>query len=278
VDCPLKVLLTGANGLLGSSFQAHAPGHWQLLCRGKTELDIRDLQAIRKELAASQPQVLINCAAYTQVDQAESEVDSAMVLNATAPGLLAQATAEAGIPLVHISTDFVFDGAKTEAYRESDAVGPLSVYGHTKRIGENAVRAANPDHLVVRTAWLYGDRPPGFPHLLLRLADRGRLKVVTDQRGSPTYAPHLVLAIVAALESGARGTLHLAGSGACTRWEWAQTLMKAAQIDIPIDTATSADFPTPAERPANSVLGSEHTSGVGLPDWQDGVQAFVDRR
>jgi dTDP-4-dehydrorhamnose reductase len=274
----VKVLLAGANGLLGSTFQEHAPAHWELLCRGKTELDVCDLQGIRDELASSQADVLINCAAYTQVDQAESEVDSAMVLNATAPGLLAQATAEVGIPLVHISTDFVFDGAKTEAYRESDGTGPLSVYGHTKRIGENAVRAANPDHLVVRTAWLYGDRAPGFPHLLLRLAVRGRLKVVTDQKGSPTYAPHLVAGIVAALESGARGTIHLAGSGACTRWEWAHALMKAVQIDIPIDTATSADFPTPAERPANSVLDSEHACGVRLPDWQEGVQDFVDRR
>lgn len=273
----MKVLLTGANGLLGSAFKAHAPAHWELFACGKSDLDIRDLKAIRNKLDPTQAQVLINCAAYTQVDLAESEVDAAMVLNGTAPGLLAQASAEAGIPLVHISTDFVFDGAQPDAYTESCETAPLSVYGHTKRIGENAVRAANPDHLIVRTAWLYGDRPPGFPHLLLRLAEGGRLKVVTDQRGSPTYAPHLVAAIVSALDAGARGTIHLAGSGACTRWEWAHALMASVGIEIPIDTAISADFPTPAERPANSVLSSEHGCGVVLPDWREGLQAFSEK-
>jgi dTDP-4-dehydrorhamnose reductase len=278
MDFTVKLLLTGANGLLGSTFQQHAPDEWELLCRGKAELDIRDLNAIRNEIERTGAQVLINCAAYTQVDLAESEVDAAMVLNGTAPGLLAQATAEAGIPLVHISTDFVFDGAQPGAYTESCETGPLSVYGHTKRIGENAVRAANPDHLIVRTAWLYGDRAPGFPHLLLRLAKNGRLRVVTDQTGSPTYAPHLVLGIVAALESGARGTIHLAGGGACTRWEWAHALMAAVGIELPIDTAISADFPTPAKRPANSVLSSEHGSAIVLPDWQVGIRDFVAQR
>ena len=278
MDRALKVLLTGANGLLGSTFQAHVPAHWHLECRDKTGLDIRDEAAVRAELALLQPDLLLNCAAYTQVDLAETEVDAAMTLNATAAGVLAQATESLGIPLVHISTDFVFDGKTDTAYAESHPTAPLSVYGHTKRIGENAVRTANPNHLIVRTAWLYGDRPPGFPHLLLRLAERGRLKVVTDQVGSPTYAPHLVAGIVAAVEAGARGTLHLAGSGECTRWTWAETLMQACDISIPIDTARSSDFPTPAQRPARSVLVSEHPSGIQLPPWQDGIRDFVARR
>jgi dTDP-4-dehydrorhamnose reductase len=274
----MKVLITGAHGLLGSTFQAHAPDDWTLLCHDKDSLDITDADALSASLDRLQPELLINCAAYTQVDQAESEVDAAMELNGTAPGLLAAATARAGIPLVHLSTDFVFDGKKDAAYLESDATAPLSVYGHTKRIGEEAVREAAPDHLIVRTAWLYGDRPPGFPHLLLRLAERGRLKVVTDQVGSPTYAPHLVHGIVAAVQAGARGTLHLAGAGSTTRWAWAEQLMKAAGFHIPIDEATSADFPTPAARPASSVLGSAHPSAIGLPTWQEGLQDFVAQR
>jgi len=263
---------------LGSTFQQHAPPDWSLVCHDKDTLDITDPTAIQEALARESPDVLVNCAAYTQVDQAESEVDAAMVLNGTASGLLAAATAAVGIPLVHISTDFVFDGKKQGAYTEAEATAPLSVYGHTKRIGEEAVRERNPDHLIVRTAWLYGDRAPGFPHLLIRLADRGRLKVVTDQVGSPTYAPHLVQGIVAALEHKARGTLHLAGTGSCSRWEWAEHLMRCMKQSVPIDEATSADFPTPAERPASSILVSNHACGIRLPDWKQGVEDFVRKR
>ena len=273
----MKALLTGAQGLLGSTFQQHCPPQWNLIACGHSDLDILDPSAIQSALQHHQPELLINCAAYTAVDQAETEVDLAMQLNATGPSLLAKHTAEAGIPIVHISTDFVFNGEKRDAYCETDPLAPLSVYGHTKAIGERFIRQNNPEHLIVRTAWLYGDRAPGFPHLLLRLAERGTLRVVTDQRGSPTYAPHLVSGLVQAVEQQCRGTLHLAGSGSATRYEWAQFLMQQFDTNVRVDPAVAADFPTPARRPENSVLESDHPSSIQLPHWHQGVQHFAER-
>lgn len=272
----MRALIAGAGGLLGEALQLARPSDWELIALRRSELDIVDPMATQAAIERHQPDVLVNCAAYTAVDDAETEVDCALAANATGPAHLARATASADIPLVHVSTDFVFDGAKATAYTESDPVSPLSVYGHTKAIGERAVRQHQPNHLIVRTAWLYGTRPPGFPHLLRRLSERGELRVVTDQRGSPTYAPHLAAAIFEALRKGARGTLHLAGSGSATRHEWAVELMKALKSTTPVYPAVASDFPSAALRPANSSLASEHPSGIVLPPWTVGLQAFAD--
>ena len=271
----MRVLLTGANGLLGSTIQEHFPASWELVALGKEALDIRDAARIAHQLQHYQPDVLLNCAAYTAVDKAETEVDLAMSLNATGPSLLAQATASVEVPLVHISTDFVFDGTKPSPYLENDSISPLSVYGHTKALGERFVRQHNPQHLVVRTAWLYGDRAPGFPHLLIKLAQRGALRVVTDQRGSPTYAPHLAEGLFRAIANQCRGTLHLTGAGSATRYEWAECLMEHLQVDVDIGEALASDFATDATRPENSALHSDHPGKFQLPDWRDGVAAFA---
>ena len=272
----MKVLLTGARGLLGHAMQRACPENWKLVALGHSDLDILEPAAIQMAITAHQPTAVVNCAAYTAVDLAETEVDRALAANATGPAHLARATAAAGVPLVQISTDFVFDGAQTGAYLESDPVAPLSVYGLTKAIGERAVREHQPDHLIVRTAWLYGDTPPGFPHLLLQLARKhGELRVVTDQQGSPTYAPHLAAGIFHALKAKVRGTLHLAGGGSASRYEWALALMNALNHSTPVTRALSSDFPTAATRPPNSTLSSEHPSGLALAPWIDGLEEFV---
>ena len=272
----MKFLLTGAGGLLGQTLQDHCPSGCELVALSHSDLDILDANATQEALAFHKPDAVINCAAYTAVDLAETEVDLALALNATGPSHLARATASAEVLLVHLSTDFVFDGEKQSAYLETDTPSPLSVYGHTKAIGERKIREHQPNnHLIVRTAWLYGDRPPGFPHLLLRLAARGALRVVTDQRGSPTYAPHLAKGLFKAIGSRARGTLHLAGGGTATRHEWAVELMKALGQAVPVSEAVSADFPTAATRPSNSTLSSAHPADLTLPSWQNGVADFV---
>ena len=247
----MKVLLTGARGLLGHAMQRACPENWKLVALGHSDLDILEPAAIQMAITAHQP-------------------------TAVGPAHLARATAAAGVPLVQISTDFVFDGAQTGAYLESDPVAPLSVYGLTKAIGERAVREHQPDHLIVRTAWLYGDTPPGFPHLLLQLARKhGELRVVTDQQGSPTYAPHLAAGIFHALKAKVRGTLHLAGGGSASRYEWALALMNALNHSTPVTRALSSAFPTAATRPPNSTLSSEHPSGLALAPWIDGLEEFV---
>jgi len=274
----MKALITGGNGMLATRIQAEVPSGWSLVCMGRTHLDICDRNAIDRAIHTVQPDVLINCAAYTQVDRAEDEVEAAMLANATGPAILAEACSAADLHLVHLSTDFVFDGRKASAYVEEDLTDPLSVYGHTKRIGEEVIRATTEKHLIVRTAWLYDDHPPGFPHLLMRLSKNGQLRVVTDQIGSPTYAPHLVNALFQAIDANASGTLHLAGSGETSRWAWAQKLVELTGINIPVHEAQSADFPTAAQRPARSVLASTHPCGIQLPSWEEGLRCFVERQ
>ena len=273
----MKALVTGGRGMLATRLQAEIPAGWSLICMSRSHLDICHREAIADAIQTVQPDVLINCAAYTQVDRAEDDVEAAMRANGTGPAILAEACSDADLPLVHISTDFVFDGHKNAPYLESDATHPLSVYGHTKRVGEEAIRRLTDKHLIVRTAWLYDDEPPGFPHLLIRLSQNGQLRVVTDQIGSPTYAPHLAQGLFQAIQSKARGTLHLAGTGQTTRWMWANKLVELAGIQVPVHEARSTDFPTAAQRPASSSLSSAHPCGIQLPSWEEGLRCFVEQ-
>lgn len=245
------------------------------------EFDLTDPSAVDRFVEQHRPRAIINCAAYTAVDQAESEPDIAFRVNRDGARNLAEAARSAGGAIVHVSTDYVFDGTKADPYTEDDQTNPLGVYGKSKLAGEEAVREACPHHCIIRTAWLYGIHGKSFPRTMLELKRAGRpLRVVTDQIGSPTYASHLAVVLVEAVEQRIRGIYHAVGSGRCTWYEFACEVISVAGMDPEIEPVTTADFPRPAPRPANSVLSTrklESTLGVKLPRWQEGITEFVRR-
>jgi len=222
--------------------------------------------------------MVLNCAAYTNVDGAESDSETARRVNALGPQNLAETTAEANCLLVHLSTDYVFDGEKTTPYTEQDPTGPLSVYGATKLAGELAVEKLNPKHIIIRTAWLYDTIGPSFPHLLLSLADRPEVGVSNNQYGSPTYVPHLVRGIERVVEAGLRGTVHLAGHGGASRYELACCLYEMMGLNTPLVPAKTSDFPSPATRPAYSILETARSPEVRLPPWKEGLAEFARQK
>jgi dTDP-4-dehydrorhamnose reductase len=246
------------------------------------ELDITRGEAVRSVVARSRPATIINCAAATDVDGCERQPDVAFSVNALGPEVLARAAAERRALLVHVSTDFVFDGAKGSPYGEEDPPHPLNVYGESKLAGEEAVRRFAGEHLVVRTAWLYGHHRANFVHTILSLAEGGKeLRVVTDQRGSPTWTVSLAEAIVALVRAGARGTYHAAGRGACSRYEWAAEILRLAGRTVSLVPATTAEFPRPARRPPYSALASEKLSrdtGFCFPPWQGSLAEYLRSR
>jgi dTDP-4-dehydrorhamnose reductase len=277
------ILLFGANGQLGQDF-ARAATVQQLPCvaLARAEADIASDPAVRQAIARHQPKLVVNAGAYTKVDLAEKEPEAARLGNETGPRVLAQACAVAGVPLVHVSTDYVFDGTKSGAYVETDPIAPLGVYGATKAAGEAAMRAALREHVILRTAWVYGEFGHNFLKTMLRLAkDRDELRVVADQHGCPTSSTDLARAILHAaprLIAGddVWGTYHFAGSGATT-WHGFASRIVAAQAPLtgrkPIVTPiTTADYPTPARRPANSELDSSlfaSTFGFRAHPWEE---------
>ncbi len=274
----MKLLITGAAGMLGTDVQAASVGDHEVVALSRAELDISDRDAVHAVVAAAQPDAVINCAAYTNVDGAESDPDAAAAANATGPGFLAEAATKAGAWIVHVSTDYVFDGTKTSPYVESDPTGPRSVYGSTKLLGERAVAIAAPDrHTVVRSSWLFGTGGPCFPATMLRLAaEHDTLTVVDDQRGCPTFTGHLAPALVRlATEQDRHGVLHLAASGECTWYEFAVEIMHATNTNVEVRPITTDQFPRPAPRPPYSVLRSERPGAPSLPDWRDGLSAYL---
>lgn len=269
-----KVLITGAQGQLGQVLQ------WQFSDHEVTALDIQDLnicqvESVRKALSQVRPHLVINAAAYTQVDDAETNQEAAYRSNALGPKNLALATQEANIPLVHFSTDYVFDGTQSRPYHEFDRPNPISVYGQSKLAGDEVVRSMNPKHFIVRTAWLYHTVGKNFPNTICRLADRDQVRVVSDQFGSPTYAPYLAHGVYRLVETDAYGTYHLAGSGEASWYELAQALYKALGIQTPVVPISTEEYPLPATRPAYAVLTSLQDPFFSLPPWQEGVRVFA---
>jgi dTDP-4-dehydrorhamnose reductase len=246
----------------------------------RADLDITDAGAVRAAVRDVRPEVIVNCAAWTDVDGAEAAEAAATAVNGDGAGHLAAAAAEAGAHIVHVSTDYVFPGDATEPYREDAPTGPRSAYGRSKLAGERAVAAAAPHaHAIVRTAWLFGPHGPNFVDTMLRLArERPELNVVDDQLGCPTYAGHLAGALVQIARARTQGVLHVAGGGACTWYELACATFARAGIDVTVHPCTTAAFPRPAARPAYSVLGSTRRDAPALPAWQDGLAAHLAAR
>ena len=277
----MRLLVTGAGGMLGRAVVDAAArlGHDVRGC-ARAELDVTDEAATRQAIAAARPYAIVNCAAYTDVDGAESDRHGAEAVNARGAGNVAAAAADVGAFVVHLSTDYVFDGFKREPWVESDPVAPLGVYGETKLAGERAVAAANSAHAIARTAWLFGSGGRNFVDTMLTLgAQRDEVSVVTDQVGCPTWTGHLAAALVELAERpGETGIHHIAGSGSCSWNELALEIFDRAGIDCRVLPATSEQFPRPAARPAYSVLGTERIDPLVLPPWQDGLAAYLATR
>ncbi len=253
---------------------ATAAGH-EPVALPHADLDVTDPGAVRAAVAASRPDVIVNCAAYTKVDGAESEEERAAAINGSGAGNVARA----GVRTVHVSTDYVFDGTKETPYVEDDPVAPRSAYGRTKLAGEREVAAAGPEHAIVRTAWLFGAGGPNFVETMLRLAsERGEVAVVTDQTGCPTFTGHLAEALLDLAEREAPGIHHVAGAGSCSWNAFAREIFRQAGVDCPVADATSEQMARPAPRPANSVLHATRSDTPYLPAWEDGLAAYLAAR
>jgi dTDP-4-dehydrorhamnose reductase len=247
--------------------------------RDLEDFDLSVRAETRKAIGALRPRLIVNCAAATDVDRCETDHDYADRGNTLAAKYAAEAAAAVGARFIHVSTDFVFAGDKGSPYRETETPRPLSHYGRSKLAGERAVPLAAPDALIVRTSWMYGRGGNHFPGKVLQwAAGGGPLRVVDDQLGSPTYAEDLAAGIRAlAARGNASGIFHLCGAGCATRFEWAQETLALAGLDVQVLPASSADFPLPAPRPANSCLDCSKAAGLGveLPPWRDALARYV---
>lgn len=277
-----RVLVIGRRGQVARALaEAGWPEGISLACYGRDEIDLAEPQSVVRAITRRAPDLVINAAAYTAVDQAESEPEAAFIVNRDGPAALAEACAALGVPLIHLSTDYVFDGRKNGAYVEDDPVNPLSVYGASKEAGEQAVRRILPAHVILRSAWIYAPEGRNFVHAMLRLArESAEIRVVDDQRGCPTAASEVARAIVAAsgrllAGNGEFGTFHFCGAGSTSWHGFAQAIFELGQGPRPnlIAIATSA-YPTPARRPANSVLDGakfRRLYGVAARPWQQSL-------
>ncbi len=279
------LLIFGAAGQLGAECAALFRDRFRLVPLDLADLDVGDPGQCRAALELHRPDIVLNCAAYTRVDDAESRPALARAVNAVAPGVMAEWTETRQAMLVHISTDFVFDGAKPppDMYVEDDQPNPLSVYGQTKLEGEKAIRERTGRFAILRTAWLYGRTGANFPKTMLRLAQaqpERTLRVVNDQLGSPTCAWRLARQIARVLEARATGLFHASSDGACTWHDFACAFLDAMDIPHRIVPCSTADYPTPARRPPNSVLRNRALQEAGLdlmPDWREDMAAFAQR-
>ena len=278
-----RVLVVGHRGMLGSALMqllGAADSGVELHGADLPEIDITDPRSLTSVLDECQPELVINCAAFTQVDDAETHTDESMRVNGEGAGNVASAAAAHGARVVHISTDFVFDGRKEGPYVESDTPRPLSVYGSSKLEGERRVAAASEDHLIVRTSWLYGPGGRNFVTAILELAkERDKLQVVADQHGCPTYTRDLARAIWALCRADARGIVHAAGAGSCSWYEFACEIVRRSPFDAEVRPVTSEEFKGPADRPANSVLDTarlRELTGFQFPHWTESLADYLD--
>jgi dTDP-4-dehydrorhamnose reductase len=277
-----RVLVVGRRGQVARALaDAGWPEGISLSCYGRDEIDLAEPSSVARAITRRAPDLVVNAAAYTAVDLAESEKEAAFTINRDGPAALAEACADLGVPLVHLSTDYVFDGSKTGAYVEDDPVNPLCVYGASKEAGEQAVRQRLAAHVILRTAWVYAPEGANFVRTMLRLArERSEIRVVDDQHGCPTAASEIARAIVAASArllagSGAFGTFHFCGAGATTWHGFAQAIFELSEGPKPnLVAIPTSEYPTPARRPANSVLDGakfRRLYGVAGRPWRDSL-------
>jgi dTDP-4-dehydrorhamnose reductase len=263
------IVVTGAAGMLGQDVVSAAGDGVVALSRA--DLDVTDAGAAREALDGAD--VVINCAAWTDVDGAEEHAEEALAVNREG----ARNVAAAARRVVYVSTDYVFDGAKRAPYVESDPTAPLQSYGRSKLAGELATAEANPRHFIVRSSWLFGAGGGNFVETMLRLGDeRDELRVVDDQVGCPTFTGHLAAAIAALARTEDYGIHHLAGAGACSWYQFAREIFDRSGVECQVEPCTTDEYPLPARRPAWSVLGSER--GRSLPPWQEGLDAYLGVR
>lgn len=279
----MKILLTGKNGLLGRDCFEVFPKKHEVLALSRQELDITEPTQVEVAISRFRPEVIVNCAAFTQVDLCETERDQAVQMNITGPGNLALSAARHGALLVHLSSDYVFDGYKPIPipYLEDDPTSPLSCYGRTKLEGELAIQSITERHIIVRTAWLYGRNGANFLKKILKLAlspQNPELKVVDDQFGSPTWSYRLAHQLALLLEAGGQGIYHASAEGYCTWFELARHFLTSMGVDKPLKPCPSAEYPTPAVRPRNSILENRRLKEAGLNlmhPWQEDLDEFV---
>lgn len=281
----MKVLLTGANGQLGNCFQDRKPAGWEVWATDSNVLDITNLAKVKKAVADFQPDFIVNAAAYTAVDKAEAECDIATLINEHGPKNLALAANEAGARLVHVSTDYVFDGEADTPYIETATTNPLGVYGKTKLDGEIAVALIQPEALIIRTAWVFSEYGNNFVKTMLRLAQgRDTLGVVSDQSGCPTYAGDIAQAIIVLLQQkAAGGVYHFCGDETVTWSGFAEAIFSSAltlgvlEKSPVVNRITTAQYPTPAKRPKYSVLDCNKitSEGVTLSPWRERIGSVI---
>lgn len=281
----MRIIITGAKGQLGSDCMQVLGKQNETIALGRNDLDITRRTQVNAVMDRLRPEVIVNCAAHTGVDACETENELARKCNVSGPRHLAESAARWGSLLVHMSTDYVFDGQKPvpDVYVEDDETGPLSVYGKTKLEGERAVRAATADHIIIRTAWLYGIQGHNFLKTMLKLAhaDPAReIKVVNDQFGSPTWSYRLALQIEKLVEKGGRGIYHATAKGVCTWFDLADDFLNKMNVPHCLVPCTSDEFPVAATRPKNSILENRRLKEAGInimAPWQDDLAQYVEQ-
>ena len=277
---PRTILVTGAQGMLGTDLcRVLAEAGGRIIAADLCEFDITDPAAARAFVQDVRPEVIVNCAAFTAVDQAETDYHTAFRVNHGGARNLAEAAASVGAALLQISTDYIFDGSKPGPYHEDDPPNPINAYGLSKLLGELAVRVTLPEHYVVRTSWLHGIHGKSFPRTMLTLARSGKpLRVVNDQVGAPTYTIHLAAALSVIISKPCYGTYHAVNRGCCSWYDFAAEVFRAAGLTPDLTGIPSSQYRTPAPRPSNSLLDASRLArvyGHQLPTWQQGVAEFV---
>ncbi|MDC2866194.1 dTDP-4-dehydrorhamnose reductase [Bacillus sp. BP-3] len=277
----MKVLVTGAKGQLGQDVLRLLEEYtWQVFGFGRDEIDITNEQQVNDKILSIQPDIIIHTAAYTQVDQAETDVETAFKVNGDGAKYLAQAAEEVGAKLCYVSTDYVFDGTKTEPYQPENPTNPQTVYGKSKLAGEQYTKEYCSKYFIVRTSWVFGLYGNNFVKTMLRLAkERNELGVVHDQVGSPTYTKDLAEFIIELVQSDKYGVYHASNSGECSWYEFAQEIFKQSGVDIKLNPLNTEQFPRPAKRPKYSVLDKsaiELNGFKSLPHWKIATKEFIE--
>ncbi|PHN17994.1 dTDP-4-dehydrorhamnose reductase [Pseudomonas sp. ICMP 460] len=282
----MKILITGQHGQVSQELQQRLQGLGELVVLGRDQLDLANVEQIRQQVRAHRPGLIINAAAHTAVDQAESEPDAAFAINAIAPGVLAEEAKALGIPLIHYSTDYVFDGSKPAPYTEADVTNPLGVYGQSKLAGEQAIAAVGGDYLILRTSWVYSNHGKNFLLTMQRLLqEKPHMRIVADQIGAPTWAGTIADSTRALIErwqagqAGEWGVYHLTAQGETSWFGFAeaigQHLRSQGKACAELEAIPSSAYPTPAQRPLNSRLDCNRLQQhwqVGQPQWQDALR------